>query len=92
MPSTVVILAPSTDPTGHKQELMVVKWSFPAQTQKSQPNVKKDVQHCQVTASACNSLANAGQSESSADENCACVGVVMRYLDGAGTTSTLPAS
>lgn len=50
------------------------------------------MQRCQVTVSACDSLANAGQNESNADEVCTCVGVVMRYLDGAGTTSALPTS
>ena len=29
MPSTVVMLAPSTDPTGHRQELMAVNLSLP---------------------------------------------------------------
>ena len=29
MPSTVVMLVPSTDPTGHRQELMAVKLSLP---------------------------------------------------------------
>ncbi len=31
MPSTVVMLAPSTEPTGHRQELMAVNLSLPGQ-------------------------------------------------------------